>query len=166
MKFFQKVKDIYYKLAGWLQCATPLADLCLRLWVADAFWRAGVAKIANMDSTLALFENEYHVPILPPDFAAYLGTGIELVVPWFLALGLFGRLSAGFMFVYNAICVISYPDLWPNGFWTDLFGRGFMDHKAWGLMLLVTFLYGPGKLSVDHLLVKLFPKLQRSAQKH
>ncbi|HEV2213219.1 MAG TPA: DoxX family protein, partial [Gammaproteobacteria bacterium] len=76
--------------------------------------------------------------------------------------GLFGRVTAGFMFVYNAICVISYPDLWPNGFWAGLFGTGFMDHKAWGIMLLVTFLYGPGKLSVDHLLTRLFPKLQPS----
>jgi putative oxidoreductase len=64
------------------------------------------------------------------------------------------------MFVYNAICVISYPDLWPNGFWTDLFGDGFKDHKIWGLMLLVTFVYGPGKLSLDYLLMRLFPKLR------
>jgi len=163
MKFFEKIRNLYYKLVCWLQCAAPVGDLCLRLWVADAFWRAGLVKIANMDSTLSLFENEYHVPILPPDFAAYLGTGIELVVPWFLAVGLFGRLSAGFLFVYNIIAVISYPDLWPDGFWTGLFGTGFMDHKAWGIMLLVTFLAGPGKLSVDHLLTKLFPVLRKPA---
>jgi putative oxidoreductase len=160
MSLLNRTRDFYYKAVGWVHHATPVADLCLRLWVADAFWKAGLVKIANMDSTLALFENEYHVPVLPPDFAAYLGTGIELVMPWFLALGLFGRLTAGFLFVYNLMAVISYPDLWPNGFWSDLFGTGFMDHKAWGLMLLVTFLYGPGKLSMDHLLVRFWPQLR------
>lgn len=160
MAWFMKLKGLYYKFVGWLQVAAPLPDLCLRLWVADAFFRAGLVKIHNMDSTIYLFENEYHVPLLPPEFAAYLGTGVELVVPLFLAFGLFGRLSAGFLFVYNIVAVISYPDLWPNGFWSDLFGGGFKDHKVWGLMLLVTFLYGPGKLSVDFLLMKLFPKLR------
>lgn len=162
MKLFTTIHALYYKLVGWLHCAAPVVDLCLRLWVADAFFRAGLVKAANMDSTIALFENEYHVPLLPPDFAAYLGTGVELVVPVFLAFGLCGRLTAAFMFVYNAICVISYPDLWPNGFWTDLFGDGFKDHKIWGLMLLVTLVYGPGKLSLDYLLMKLVPRLRPS----
>ncbi|HSC47559.1 MAG TPA: DoxX family protein [Gammaproteobacteria bacterium] len=162
MGWFEKLKGWYYKFAAWLECAAPLPDLFLRLWVADAFFRAGLVKIANMDSTIYLFENEYHVPLLPPDFAAYLGTGVELVVPVLLVLGLFGRISAGFMFVYNIVAVVSYPDLWPNGFWTDLFGDGFKDHKVWGLMLLVTFLRGPGKFSLDYLALKFIPKLRPS----
>ena len=83
-----------------------------------------------------------------------------LLVPVILAFGLLGRLTAGFMFIYNFICVISFPDLWPDGFWTGLFGTAFKDHKIWGLMLLVTFVHGPGKLSVDYLLTKLVPKLR------
>ena len=160
MKMFTAVHGMHYRIVGWLQPAAPLVDLALRLWVANAFFRAGLVKIDNMDSTIDLFTNTYHVPLLPPAFAAYLGTGVELVVPFFLAFGLLGRLSAGFMFVYNLICVISFPDLWPDGFWTGLFGSAFKDHKIWGLMLLVTVVYGPGKLSLDYLLLKFFPRLR------
>ena len=163
MKMFTVLQGFYFKLVGWLHCAAPVVDLCLRLWVANAFFRAGLVKIDNMDSTIDLFTNTYHVPLLPPAFAAYLGTGVELVVPFFLAFGLLGRLSAGFMFIYNLICVISFPDLWPDGFWTGLFGSAFKDHKIWGLMLLVTLVYGPGKLSLDYLLMKFFPKLKPAA---
>lgn len=160
MKLFTTLQGYYGKLLAALEYGKPVVDLGLRLWVADAFFRSGLVKIANMDSTIDLFTNTYHVPLLPPVFAAYLGTGIELVVPVFLALGLLGRLTAGFMFIYNLICVISFPDLWPDGFWTGLFGTAFKDHKIWGLMLLVTFVYGPGKLSLDYLLTKLFPRFR------
>ena len=163
MKLFTLAHHWYHRLVAWLDHAKPVIDLGLRLWVADAFFRAGLVKIANMDSTIDLFTNTYQVPLLSPVVAAYLGTGVELVVPFFLAFGLFGRLAAGFMFVYNIICVVSFPDLWPDGFWTGLFGSAFKDHKIWGLMLLVTFVYGPGKLSLDHLLTRFFPKLRPSS---
>lgn len=163
MKLFTTLQGYYKKLVTSLEYGKPVVDLGLRLWVADAFFRSGLVKISNMDSTIDLFTNTYHVPLLPPVAAAYLGTGIELVVPVFLAFGLLGRLTAGFMFIYNLICVISFPDLWPDGFWTGLFGTAFKDHKIWGLMLLVTFVYGPGKISLDYLLTKLFPKLRLQA---
>jgi|SRR5215469_5640023 len=163
MKLFLMLQAWHGKLVGWLGYGRPLVDLALRLWVAWAFYKAGLVKIADMDSTIDLFTNTYHVPFLSPVVAAYLGTGIELVVPFFLAFGLLGRLTAAFLFVYNLIAVISFPDLWPDGFWTGLFGSAFKDHKIWGLMLLVTLLYGPGKLSLDYLLTKLFTRLRTPA---
>ncbi|MGE5625633.1 MAG: DoxX family protein [Bacillota bacterium] len=163
MKLFRMLQDWYGMAVVGLECGRPPVDLALRLWVAWAFYKAGLVKIADMDSTIDLFTNTYHVPFLPPVVAAYLGTGVELVVPFFLAFGLLGRLTAAFLFVYNLIAVISFPDLWPDGFWTGLFGSAFKDHKIWGLMLLVTLVYGPGKLSLDYLLVKVFPKLKTAA---
>ncbi|OBS10834.1 DoxX family protein [Acidihalobacter prosperus] len=133
----------YARIAQWLDKAAPLADLLIRLWVAEVFWRAGMVKIQSMYSTLYLFRYEYHVPLLPPEVAAYLATGIELGFPVLLALGLFTRFTAGFLFVYNIVAVISYPALWATGF---------VDHKIWGIMLLATLLHGPGALSVDALL--------------
>ena len=162
MTLFAKVHAWHYRTVGWLEYLKPIVDLALRLWVAWAFFKSGLVKISNMDSTIDLFTNTYQVPFLPPTVAAYMGTGVELVVPAFLAFGLFGRAAAAFMFVYNIICVISFPDLWPDGFWAGLFGSAFKDHKIWGLMLLVTFVYGPGKLSLDYLATRLFPRLRPS----
>ncbi len=133
----------YRKAVCGLEFLAPVGDLGLRLWVAEVFWRAGLTKIQSMDSTVALFTYVYHVPLLPPEVAAYLGTAIEITVPVLLALGLAGRLSAGFLFIYNIIAVISYPGLSAGGL---------EHHEVWGLMLLVLTLRGPGALSLDRLL--------------
>jgi putative oxidoreductase len=129
------------KLIVGLDSLSPLADLLLRLWVAYAFWVSGLTKIQTWDSTLYLFENEYSVPVLPPEFAAYLGTFVELAFPPLLAFGLLGRFAALVLFVFNPIAVISYP---------DLNAAGLEQHKVWGLMLLVILCHGPGRLSLDH----------------
>ena len=135
-----------------LEILTPLVLLLMRLFVALAFWRAGVVKIDSPDSTLYLFTQEYHVLLLPAAFAAAVATWVELIVPWFLALGLGTRVMAAFLFVYNLVAVISYPALWPHGFWHGLAGTDFADHKAWGLMLLALVALGAGRWSLDALL--------------
>jgi putative oxidoreductase len=89
------------------------------------------------------------VPLLSPQVAATLGTWVELITPWFLIFGLGTRAVAAMLFVYNIIAVVSYPDLWPDGFWTGLIGSDFDDHKAWGLMFLALVAWGPGVLSLD-----------------
>ncbi|WP_440940021.1 DoxX family protein [Immundisolibacter sp.] len=127
----------------------PAADLALRLYVANIFWKAGLVKIQSWSSTLYLFEYEYAVPLLPPTAAAYLGTGIELVFPVLLALGLTGRLAAAVLFAFNIMAVVSYP---------ALNAAGVADHQLWGLLLAVLVVRGPGALSLDRLL---WPPLRR-----
>lgn len=145
----------YTKSARALDAASPAGDLLIRLWVARAFWQAGLVKIASMYSTIYLFEYQYHVPLLPPVFAAYLATGIELVFPVMLAFGILTRFAAAFLFIYNIVAVISFPALWSTGF---------TDHKVWGLMLLMTMLHGPGALSVDALARRWGPRWMRAAK--
>lgn len=129
-------------LNNWL---TPLFDLALRLYVADVFLRSGWVKISDWSATLALFEYEYHVPVLPPHLAAVMGAGGELILPIFLVLGLAGRFSAAGLSVVNLMAAISYPEL------SDL---GRQDHVLWGCLLLVTLFHGPGRLSLDHYLFR------------
>jgi putative oxidoreductase len=119
----------------------------IRVWVAKVFWDSGLTKIASWDSTVALFTYEYHVPLLSPELAAFLGTAVELSMPVLLVLGLGTRFGAAVLFVFNIIAVISYPDL------NEI---GLKDHQYWGLLLLVPLLHGPGRLSIDHFLRRKF----------
>jgi putative oxidoreductase len=130
-----------------LEQLAPVADVALRSWVAYVFLKSGVNKFQSMDTTVMLFQYEYAVPLLTPDVAAYLATGIELIFPVLLIVGLAGRFSAGVLFVFNIIAVISYPTLNE---------AGQQQHLMWGIMLLVPLLHGPGKLSIDHLIRKRF----------
>lgn len=133
-----------------LDWLAPLGDLLLRLYVANVFWKAGLVKIHSWSSTLYLFTEEYKVPLLPPEVAAYMGAGVELFFPVLLALGLAGRFAAFVLFVFNIIAVISYP---------TLNAAGVADHQLWGLLLALLVLRGPGKLSLDHLL---WPRLRKN----
>ncbi|PMP05905.1 hypothetical protein BCS94_13385 [Vibrio breoganii] len=127
--------------------AVPALLLFCRLWVAWVFFNAGLVKIGTWDSTLFLFEYEYQVPILPWEIAAYVGTATELIVPIFIALGLFTRPFAAILFIFNIMAVVSYPVLWEKGFY---------DHQLWGLMILINLILGAGILSADHILAKRF----------
>jgi putative oxidoreductase len=145
------------KLLGTYDCAVnlmltwiaPIVLLLVRIVPAIAFFKAGLTKIQSWDSTLYLFEEEYQVPFLPFELAAYLGTAAELILPPILLLGLLTRLSGGALFLFNIVAVVSYPTIWAGGFF---------DHQLWGMMLLVSVIWGPGKLSIDHLLRARFDK--------
>jgi len=96
-----------------------------------------------------LFHDEYKVPVLPPDLAAYMGAGGELTFPILLFVGLISRPAAvGLLFV-NAMAVISYPQLF-----TFDCPAAINDHFYWGAMLLVLIAFGPGKFSLDALLAR------------
>jgi putative oxidoreductase len=123
-----------------LESIAPVFQLGARLYVANVFFTSGLTKLNDFSSTIALFENEYKVPVLPPELAAYFGTGAELVLPVLFALGIFSRPAALALFVFNIVAVVSYPDI------SD---AGRADHFFWGALILVIAFFGAGKLSVD-----------------
>ena len=134
----------YYRASRLLTHAAPALDVGLRLFLANVFFKSGLSKIQTWDSTLYLFREEYRVPLLPPDFAAYLATGAELGLPVLLVLGLFGRFAALGLFILNAVAAYSYYD--------QLSEAGLNQHLYWGLLLAVLLLHGLGKWSLDGLL--------------
>jgi putative oxidoreductase len=128
------------RLYGWLE-RVPYSVLAvpLRLAVAVVFWNSARAHLANMDTTLALFEGEYKVPLLPPDFAAYLTVTIEVCAPLLLVLGLATRPAALVLLgMTTVIELFVYPQAWPT-------------HIQWVAMMLVLLCRGAGILSLDQL---------------
>ena len=125
-----------------------LFALGARVYVGWQFWKSGYIKITTWDSTLYLFENEYHTPVLSPHAAAVAGTFGELFFPTVLVLGIAGRLSAIGLFAVNAMAVISYA----NVLLAEGYEAALAQHVLWGTLLLFLIVYGPGKLSLDYLL--------------
>jgi len=122
-----------------------IADIALKLWVANVFFKAGLTKIESFDTTIMLFESEYNVPLLSPIVAAYIGTFAEIILPIMLVIGLGGRLIPFALFIFNIVAAISYP---------DLSNAGMQDHYIWGIMLLALMANGSGKLSLDNIIAK------------
>ncbi len=133
--------------------------LVVRLWVGWQFLQSGWLKLNSWETTLFLFQEEYHVPFVSSKFAAVAGTGGELLFPILLGLGLFGRLSAVGLSAVNIMAVYAYAHV--------LFGEGFEaalgQHVLWGFMLLVIVIYGPGKASLDEWLSRKFMKTEARA---
>jgi putative oxidoreductase len=143
----ERAVRLYAAAVHQLDRLQPLFALALRLYVARVFFTSGAIKIGNWSGTLGLFQNEFHVPLLPPYFAAVLGTAAEIGLPVFLVLGLGTRAAAIALFVFNLVAVISYP---------DLSAAGLKDHILWAALLLVTLFYGPGKIALDAWIARRF----------
>jgi putative oxidoreductase len=112
--------------------------LPLRFAVATVFWNSALSKLANWETTLSLFADEYQLPLIPPEMAAYLATSIEISTPPLLVLGLATRPVALLLLgMTTVIEIFVYPLAWPT-------------HIQWAAMLLVLLCRGPGAFSLDH----------------
>ena len=129
------------RIRSWLE-SVPYSVLAipLRLAVATVFWDSGTTKLASWDTTLSLFADEYRLPLIPPDLAAYMSASIELSTPVLLVLGFLTRPAALVLLgMTTVIEVFVYPQAWPT-------------HIQWAAMLLVLICRGPGKFSLDRLI--------------
>jgi len=117
--------------------AAPVHQLVLRLWMAEIFWRSGLTKIASWTTTVALFEEEYRVPLLSPELAAVMATAAELSCPVLLAFGLASRLAALPLMATTLVIQFTYLDR--------------AEHFYWLMTLGLIALRGPGALSLDAL---------------
>ncbi len=126
-------------------------EFMMRIAVGAAFFRSGLVKIKSWDSTVGLFRDEYQVPLLPPQLAAYMAATCELTMPVLLLFGLASRFAA--LVLLGMTCVIQvfvYPENWP-------------DHILWASILGYLAVRGPGKLSLDYLVARKFNQPQGRA---
>ncbi len=136
----QPVPALIGRALRWLDSVPYwLLAVPLRLAAATVFWNSAMTKLANWNTAVELFVEEYKLPLLPPELAAYMAVSIELTMPVLLVLGLATRAAALALLGMTAVIeVFVYPLAWPT-------------HIQWAAILLVLLCRGPGKLSLDHL---------------
>lgn len=152
MNIFDRLVAAWAKLVAALEALQPAAALAARLYVAHAFFLSGLTKIRDWDTTLALFTDEYHVPLLPPALAAVMGTTGELLLPVLLVLGLGGRFAALGLSVVNVVAVLSLEEIAP---------AALQQHVFWGSLLAGVAIYGPGAWSLERLV---WPRIAPAAR--
>jgi putative oxidoreductase len=131
-----------------LDCLASVLDLGIRLYISKVFFLSGLTKIRDWDTTLTLFREEYHVPVLPSELAAVMGTFGELFFPVMLTLGLATRFSAFSLTFVNIMAVVSYWEFLKDA------EAALAQHFFWGVLILVILFHGPGKLSLDAIIWK------------
>jgi putative oxidoreductase len=141
--------DLYARATTTLQrYAAPVFDLAVRLYIAQVFFMSGRTKISDWDTTVYLFASEYKVPLLPPEFAAMLGTTFELAMPLFLIVGLAARFAA--LPLFGMACVIQFVLGAANPDYDST------EHFYWMFLLAMIVIRGAGTLSLDHVIRKRF----------
>jgi putative oxidoreductase len=130
----------WFRLTGRLASVPDsLLALPLRLGVAMIFWSSAQVKLDDWDAAVALFRDEYQLPLLDPGLAARMAVSVELSMPVLLVLGLGTRMAALVLLGMTAVIeIFVYPQAWPT-------------HLQWTAMLLVLICRGAGFLSIDHL---------------
>lgn len=130
-----------------------LTQLVLRLALALPFWRSGVLKwdgfLQLKDTAIFLFSSEFklHLPGGPygfpaPEVVAFLAGSGEIILPTLLVFGLASRVAASGLLVMTLVVQLTVPDGWPL-------------HLSWAAMALAVMAWGPGRLSLDHLISRL-----------
>jgi putative oxidoreductase len=132
-----------------------LTAFIARFAIAAVFWSSGQTKIEGLainivsgdfvlgwprlsDTALALFQDEYKLPLLPPEWAAPMAALAEHLLPLLILIGLATRFSAlGLLGMTLVIQLFVYPGAYAT-------------HGTWAAVLLYLMAGGPGKLSVDH----------------
>lgn len=130
----------------------PLSIILLagRIGVGATFFKAGLLKYRSFEFAVKLFQDEYRVPLLDPAVAARIAMIQELTIPILLFLGLATRIAT--IPLLGMIAVIQIF-VYPNAY---------NDHLVWGSILVLLLTRGPGVLSVDHLIARMW----RSRTRH
>ncbi|EHK56750.1 DoxX family protein [Allomesorhizobium alhagi] len=126
-----------------------LTQLVLRFALALPFWRSGVKKwdgfLQLNDVAVFLFSSEFklHLPGGPyafpaPSTVAFLSGSAEIIFPILLVLGLGTRFAALGLLLMTAVIQLTVPSGWPI-------------HLTWAAMALALMAFGPGRVSLDHL---------------
>lgn len=140
------LRERYGAMAHALAIAIPQDVLLLaaRVAMAAVFFLSGRTKVEGWltvsENAVALFADEYRLPLVPPELAAHLAAYAEHLFPLLLVLGLGTRFAAlALLAMTTVIQVFVYPAAWPT-------------HLTWAVALLLLARHGAGALSADRAL--------------
>lgn len=138
----QRLLTLRDRVSAWI--SHDLLALGARAALAGVFLLSGRTKVEGLlsvtDTAVSLFEDEYRLPLLPPDMAAHLAAYAEHAFPVLLVLGLGTRLSAAALLGMTLVIqIFVYPAAWPT-------------HLSWATLLLYLVGRGGGRWTLDHLL--------------
>jgi putative oxidoreductase len=124
----------------------PLSIILLagRLGVGATFFKAGLLKYNSWEFTIRLFQEEYRVPLLPPEAAAGLAMAVELTIPMLLFVGLATRVAT--LPLLGMIAVIQ----------TFVYPNAYNEHLVWSAILLLLLTRGAGAISLDYVLARAY----------
>jgi len=127
-----------------------LIQLAMRISIGFVFFNSGLLKARSFEFAVKLFEQEYHLPFLPPELAARMAMAVEIGVPLFLFVGLATRLATlPLLGMVAVIEILVYPQAW-------------VEHLLWASTLIVLLTRGPGVFSLDHLIERHFARKSRA----
>jgi putative oxidoreductase len=134
---------LYGRAVGMLnRISWDILAIPMRLAAFSVFWRSGNVKLDDWAGTLDLFRNDYKLPLLPPEFAAYMATTMELGCSTLILLGLATRFAAlGLLGMILTIQTLVYPNAWP-------------DHIQWIAFIIPLLVRGAGRYSIDQVIAR------------
>lgn len=139
-----KAISIYHAAAAKSSYLGDALLLTMRLWIANIFWKSGLTKLDDWETTVFLFQEEYQVPIISPEFAAYSGTFFELLCPILLLLGLGTRFAVLPLIAMTAVIQFTYLE--------------HEQHIYWAFLLVSLLAFGAGRASLDALVARMLQK--------
>jgi putative oxidoreductase len=158
------IVDVIRRVVSAFKCIPDsLIALLGRFSIAAVFWKSGQTKIEGIaidlihgdfhvgwphlsDSAVALFKEEYRLPLISPELAAPMAAFAEHFFPILLLVGFATRFSALALLIMTLVIqILVYPDAYPT-------------HGTWAAVLLFLIARGPGKISLDHWIARRYSK--------
>ena len=142
-----------------------LVAFIARFSIAAVFWSSGQTKVQGFainlvngefmlgwprlsDSVVYLFQDEYKLPLIPPELGAIMAATAEHLFPLLILIGLGTRFSAlALLGMTLVIQIFVYPGAYAT-------------HGTWAAVLLFLMVRGPGVLSVDHWVARRYGALR------